>query len=86
MKEVGRKGKMKRRERGMSELGREGLEKTGLPAGQQEGESVAVTAAGQSVRQKLPHFREERGGVSSPVRLQVALRGVVGVPRRNTDG
>ena len=70
----------------MSELGREGLEKAGLPAGQQEGEGVAVTAAGQGVRQKLPDLREERGGVSSPVRLQVTLRGVVGVPRRNTDG
>ena len=69
-----------------SELRSEGLEQTGLPAGEKEGESVAATATGQRVRQKLPDLREKWGGVPSSVRLQIALRGGVGVPRGDTDG
>ena len=75
---------VREREReGESELGGEGFEEAGFPAGQEEGEGVAVAATGQGVRQELPHLREEGGGVS--VTLQVALGGSVGVPRGNTD-
>ena len=74
-----------RRRESVSELCGEGLEKTCLPAGQEEGEGVAAATAREAVGQKLPDLREERSRVSSLVRLQVTLRGVVGVTRRNTD-
>ena len=68
---------------GLLELSRQCLEEAGLPAGQYEGESVAVAAASQRVREQLPHLLQERAGVE--VRVKVALRRRVGVPRGNVD-